>query len=136
MATQHEYRFLAIVPAASIAQFNTWLRNNIDPAGGDWLVANLSATGLAPATHGWFSAALTPAQMKQVALRLCTLASVTPPADWDTMTRAQRKAWLIGARAAINTAIGVWIQPSDNDGDWDNPAAALAAKGLQVIAPV
>jgi hypothetical protein len=134
MATTHEYRFLAIVPVASIGSFNTWLRNNIDPTGGDWLVANLSATGAAPATHGWFSAALTPAQMKQVALRLCQLASVTPPADWDTMTGAQRRAWLVGARAAINTTIGVWIQPSDNGGSWDSPALALAAKGLQTIA--
>jgi hypothetical protein len=130
MPTQHLYRVLAVVPAARVAALNSWLKANLDAGGGDWLTPSLSATGDAPFTHAWFSAALTAAEFKLVMQRLCTLASVTPPADWDQLTRAERKAWLLSQRPAINAATGVYVQAMDGDGVWDLPGDALAAKGL------
>jgi hypothetical protein len=129
--TQHPYRFTAIVPAALVAGFNTWIRNNLDATGGDWLTVSVSMTGSMPYTHALFSAALTVAEIKKVMQRLCNLASIAPPVNWDSMSRAERKAWLISQRSAINLAIGVYIQVSDNDGSWDNPFAALVAKSLR-----
>jgi len=131
MPTQHLHRVILIVPATTIATFNTWVRNNLDPSGGDWITANLSATGSAPFTHGWCCAALTVPQLKKLAQRLCTFAGLTLPGDWDTLTKQQQKQWFADQRPAIFAATGIRVQSADNDGAWDDPAAALTAMGLQ-----
>ena len=126
---------LAVVPVARVVAFNSWLKTNIDPGGGDWLTPSLSATGTAPATFAWFSAALTPAQLKLLMIRLCALSGIVQPAGRDGWTRQQRKQWLLDQRAAIRTATGIWVAPQDNDGQWDNPQDALTFLGLQAIRP-
>ena len=134
--TNYIFRCLIVCPAANRAAFNTWILNNLDPTGGDWFVASLSAAGNVgdTPTHYWCNAALTAAEFKKLMQRLCTLASITAPADWDTMTRQEKKRWLLGQRAAIRTATGIRVLPMDNDGVWDSPQDELAAAGLNVIA--
>jgi hypothetical protein len=131
--TQHQFRLLLIVPEARRAAFNAWVKANLDPAGGDWVRSTLSATGSAPATHGWCSAAMTAAEFKAAVQRLCALASITPDPAWDSMTRSQKRDWLVGQRQAIDAATGIYLQAVDNDGSWGDAQAALKAKGLKPI---
>ena len=131
MPTLHQYRLYAIVPAARVATVNTWVRNNLDPTGGNWLSLNLSADGTAPYTHAHFSAALAVPEIKLILTALAAQAGRTLPADWDARTRAQRKAWLVSARNAIDSNSGIYLTLSDNDGEWEAPEMALAHKGLQ-----
>ena len=67
--------------------------------------------------------------------RLCNMADIPSPANWDDMSRQQKKQWMFDQRQEIRQQTGVWIVPSDNDGVWDNPADVFAAVGLQVIRP-
>jgi hypothetical protein len=131
--TLHLHRILCLAAAARIAALNTWLKNNIDPAGGDWVAARLSATGTPPATHGWFCAGLTSAQGAAVLNRWYALASMTPP-NWGSLTRAQVRSRIATDRAALRAATQINVFHADNDGAWDSPEAALAATGLQRVA--
>lgn len=131
MTTQHLYRLHAIVPAARVAAVNTWIRNHLNPEGGDWLTLNLSATGEPPYTHAEFSAALTVSEIKLILSQIATIAGRSLPADWDTRTRAQRRAWLASARALIDAGSGIYLTLSDNDGAWDRVEDAREHKGLQ-----
>lgn len=134
--TDRQFRFAAIVPNALINGMNNWVRNNIDPSGGNWLISKLSATGNAPATHGWFSAGLTVQEIKKMTSRLCVLAGISLPSNWDDMNKQQKMNWLVSQRNTINTNIGVYFQASNNDGVWDKSRLMLQAKGLQVITGV
>ena len=93
----------------------------------------LSASGTAPATHSWFNAAFTNSELKLLMQRLCVLSGIAAPATWDTMTRQQKKQWLLGQRGEIRTTIGIGILAMDNDGAWDDPTQELAAAGLQAV---
>lgn len=130
MATQHIYRLIFLIPANARNATLVWWRANIDPAETFGAGLNVGGGGGA-ATHYWLCAALTAAELKRIALRLCTLSGITPPADWDTMNRGQRKQWLLGQRPAIRTATGIRIRLSDNDGVWDAPDEELAQAGLK-----
>ena len=132
MVTQHLHRVLVITAASRIAALNTWVHNNLDPTGGDWLVAGLSPTGVAPATHGWCCAGLTNAQGKLVLDRWYAVAGMTPPA-WATMTRAQIRSRLVTDRAALTSASQIVMWHCDNDGDWDDFPTILSNLGLVVI---
>lgn len=125
-------RIICICTDARKAALNTYIHNNIDTNGGDWLTNRLSATGNAPATHWWFCAALTNAQAILALNRWYIVASMTPP-DWSTMTRAQIRAQIATDRAALIAASGIGMWHADNDGVWDDPVAVLAARGLKVI---
>jgi hypothetical protein len=133
MTTAFLHRLLVIVPAARCAALNAFIKGGINPSGGDWFAANLSASGTAPATHAWASFAVTDAQGKILLGRLAQQAGLTQPASWDSFTRAQKRQWVLDQRAAVRTAIGVWLVPDNNDGAWSDPAAALAVLGLQLI---
>ena len=131
MPTLHQYRLHAIIPAARVAAVNTWIKANLNPEGGDWLTPSLSATGNAPYTYAHCSAALTVPEIKLILTALAAQAGRTLPADWDSRTRAQRKAWLVSARNAIDSNSGIYLTLSDNDGEWDRVETALSRKGLQ-----
>lgn len=137
MPTQHIHRLLLVVPAARCAGLNAWVRANLDITGGDWFTPSLSATGAAPTTHAWASFALTDSQGKKLLMRLAQQSGLTQPANWDTMTRAQKKSWLISNRATVKSGIGVYIEPGENDvaGGWPDPQAVLTACGLKVVRP-
>lgn len=130
MATQHHYRVLLVVPAGRASAFNQWVKANLDPAGGDWITARLSASGEAPFTHGWCSAALTAPEFKLLMERLCAITSITPPADWDERAAGSRIQWLKEQRVPIFTGVGIHIQVMRNDEAWDDPSDALAAVTL------
>lgn len=132
--TNFLHRVLILCPAARQAAFNTWANANLDPAGGSWFTVGLSATGNIPATFYACNAALTAPQLKLLMQRLCTLASITPPAGWDGLTRTQQKQWLIDQRSAIFNATGIRIRVADNDGTWDDPQGELTQDGLLAIA--
>jgi hypothetical protein len=53
------------------------------------------------------------------------------PADADSYTPAQKKAWLINKRNAIYTAIGVYCRANVGGEAWDSADAALNALTLQ-----
>ena len=131
MTTRHLHRLHIICPLARVAAVNSWLKANLDPEGEDWLTPNLSATGDPPYTHAECSAALTNAEIKLLLGEIARIASRSLPADWDTRTRAQKKAWLATARDTLNTGSGIYLNLSDNDGAWDDAAVARATKGVQ-----
>lgn len=131
MATQQIYRIHAIVPTALCAGLNADIKANIDPTGGDWLIPSLSATGDPPYTHAHCSAALTAPQLKKMAGKLLSLASIPLVADFDTKTKAQKLAWLLSQRTAVDAAIGISVNPMGNDGVWSNPQVSLDQKGLK-----
>lgn len=133
MATQHMVRLMALVPAARQNAINTWIHNNLDPNGGNWLTAGLSATSNAPATHYIFNAALTVPQFTQIANQLLTLASISLPADWNTRNITQKFSWFQSQYAGIRSATGIRLRVFRNDGAWDNPQDELTAAGLKPI---
>lgn len=136
MATQHIHRLALICPVARQAAFNAWVHSSgLDSSGGPWLTVGLSPTGNTPATHFVCNAALTNQELRLVMVRLCQLASIAQPASWDTMSRQQRKQWLLDQRTPIRTATGIGILPFDNDGQWDSVEDVLVALGLKVITP-
>lgn len=131
MTTLHLHRFTCIVPAARVNALNSWIANNLDSTGSNWLVLRLDTVNGDMMTHAWFSAAFTNGEFKKVAMRLCNLANIDLPANWDSLTRNQKKAWLISQRATIRTNTGIYFQSSDGDGVWDSPDDALSATNLQ-----
>jgi hypothetical protein len=134
--TAYVHRILLIVPAAKVAAVVAWFQANIGagavPAA---LGPGLSATGTAPATFAWMSGSYTDAECKAILAKLCQLAAVTPPTNlqWNGWAQSEKVAWLASVRAAILAGYGAWVTLCDNAGAWDDPAAALAATGLQVI---
>jgi hypothetical protein len=64
-------------------------------------------------------------------VRLCQVSGITQPAQWDTRNRAQKRQWLLSNRAAIRTAIGVWIGHTDNDQAWERFDDHLETMGLK-----
>lgn len=130
MPTQHVHRLYVIIPAARCNAVNAWIKANLNPEGGDWFTPCLSADGNAPHTHAHCDAALTDAELKLLLRRLVQIASLDLPANWDTRTRAQKKAWFATQRDAVNTNVGIYIEFGDNDGSWPDAAAAMAAKGV------
>ena len=142
MATQHIFRLLVAAPVARHAAFNARIAATIDsPPAGPWLSGNLSATGLAPATWGWCSAALTVSDLQSLVGWMYTQAGGTPPsgATWNGWSRAQKKAWVQDtALPLIRDQFNVRIRIAENDGDWISdysPAELLSDAGMQVIAP-
>jgi hypothetical protein len=138
MPTQYQHRLILIVPVAKVATVVTWFQANIGansvPAD---LGPGLNATGLAadPVTHNWSDGSYTDAECKAILAKLCQLAGVTPPtnAQWSGWTGVQKRSWLGSVRAAILSGYGVYVTLADNSDVWDDPAAALAALGLQTI---
>lgn len=118
MPTQHLHRLTIIVPAARCAALNAWIKANVDTTGGDWFTPSLSATGNEPATHAACGVALTEAEGKKLLGRLAAASGISQPANWDTMTRQQKKQWLMDQKAAIRSAIGVLVVGMENGGEW------------------
>jgi hypothetical protein len=131
--TNHTVRVLALVPAARQAAVNTWVKNNLDPAGANWLNVGLNATGSGAPTHYIFNAALTVPQFKLLATQLLSMASLTLPANWDTLTLTEKFTWFRAQFTAIRTATGVRLRVFNNDLVWDNPQDELTAAGLKMI---
>lgn len=138
MSTQWLNRLLIAIPAAQKDTFNLFWANNIDTdgAGDKTFTVGLNATGLATDAVTYYVAntALTNAQLRKIIVRLCGLAGVTVPADWDTYTRAQKRAWLAANWPTIRTKTGVRAMVlDDNDGAWSDYAASLTAASLKPI---
>jgi hypothetical protein len=133
MPTDRIHRFVLVVPQARVGSFNTWIKTNIDPAGGDWLIVPLSPGGQAPATHAWAGFSATDDQARKLIIRLCQMANIAQPAGWDTMSRKQKIQWVASQRGAIYAALGVWIEPADNECDWPDPQAILLGVGLLLV---
>lgn len=135
--TQFLYRVLFAIGASRRATFNAYWDANIDTAGAgaQTFSVGLSPTGAAPATHWGACSAFNSADFKKVMQRLCSLSSITPPANWDALTRIERRDWLRSKIPAIRAAIGVALLVDDQDGRWDDYDAALAGLGLRPVRP-
>lgn len=131
--TNHFVRLLALVPAARQNAVNNWIRSNLDATGANWLTNGLSASGNAPATFYIFNAALTVNQFRLIGAQLLQMASLSLPANWDTLTLAQKFTWFRSQFATIRAATGIRLRVFNNDLEWDNPEDELAAAGLKVI---
>lgn len=136
MATQHLVRMLALVPTARQNAVNTWIRNNLDPTGANWLNGlGYSTTGNAPATFYAFNAALTVPQFKAIGAQLLQMSSLSLPADWDAKTLDEQFTWCRARIPTIRAQTGIRLRVFANDGKWDNPDDELAAAGLFPITP-
>lgn len=130
--TNFSERIVIILPVARVASFSVFWKNNIDPNDDCTTWPALNATGDdAAATHVWCCTSLTLVEIRKLMVRLCLASGITQPAAWDSWTRAQKRQWLLSNRAAIRTAIGVWIGRSDNDGTWEKFDDHLATMGLK-----
>lgn len=136
MATTYLHRLHVIIPAARCAAVNAWCKANLNPEGGDWFTPSLSADGNEPYTHAECSVALTNSELKLLLAQLLSMASASLPANWDSRTRAQKKAWLLAARDAFDVQTGIYLTPSDNDGVWEEPEEARTHKGVQTASSI
>jgi len=143
MDTSYIRRVFFIIRQSQRASFNTWWAANIDTggAGDQTFSVPLSATGNLPATHWGACGAFTDSQFKQIVQLLITLTnnvptgSITLPANWDTMTQAEKRDWLRSQIPTIRSVLGVTILADDNDGVWDDYEAEIARRGLVKIQP-
>jgi hypothetical protein len=129
-------RLIIIAPLNRVTPVVTWLQANIRPnCVPDDLGPGLSATGIAPVTHRWCNSAFTDQECKEILIRLCQLASVSPPTNnqWNNWTKLEKRTWLASVRAAIFAGFGVWVTLADNEGQWDSPSELLTARGLQPV---
>lgn len=134
--TQHTHRLLMLIPASRQANVQSWWSQNIDPAdGGTTWTVGLSPDGLAPATFYWISAALRPAEMREVLSKLCELASITVPPDLGSYSREQIVNWLQDNMPAVQAATGIRVRRDDNETAWSDPVAEAAAAGLLPVQP-
>lgn len=139
MPSRNEYRLNLIAPRTNVPvpqadknSLNNWITNNIDVGGGDWLTVNLSATGSNPFTHCGCSGILSEWAMRKLMRRLLNLANITPPADFDTYNRRQKRAYFRGQAAAMKAAISVVLTITDSNDTTDSGFdALLAQEGLQ-----
>jgi len=132
-STQHIRRLYLICPEARVAAFNTWAASNLqEPGTGNWLSVGLNPTGdtALPVTHRHFCAALTEEDLKRILIRLCVLAALTQPSNWDSLSAVQKAQWIADNRPLIKAVTGVWFSVSANDGNWDNFNAIRIAEGL------
>lgn len=135
--TTHPFRFLALIPVALADTYNGWLLANIDPAGGDRTFTaglNVSGNPVDPVTHRVSCIALTEAQLKTTLETLCPQAGLALPANWDTMHRSEQRDWTQARAAAIEAATGLaTLAIENNEEEWSDFAAAIAAAGLKPI---
>lgn len=135
--TQHQHRLIILCPVgAKLTAVVNWFVANI---GANSVPSNLgpglSASGSGSATHRWCNGSFTDAECKAILVKLCQLASVTPPtnAEWNSWTGAQKRTWLAGVRNTVWTNYGIWIAFADNIGSWDNPQSEAQSRGLVAI---
>lgn len=122
----------ATVPQADKNSLNNWIKANVDLGGGDWLEITLSATGNNPYTHAGCSAMVTERDFRRITRRLLNLSNITPPDDYDTYSRREKRTWLISQAAAIKAATGVVLTVAvANDSGDPGFNALLAQEGLQ-----
>jgi hypothetical protein len=136
MPTNYLVRILLLAPSARQNAINTWVRNNLDAAGANWLSVGLNATGSGAATFYWFNAALTVPNFRLIAAQLLQMSSIALPGNFDSMTLAEKFTWFRSQFAAIRTATGIRLRVYNNDGVWDNPQDELTASGLKAIDPL
>lgn len=137
MPTNFIARILWAIPAANQAAYNNWVQANLDPDGGDrTFTVGLSPTGTAPATFYVSCGAYTLAELKKIVQRLCQLAGISVPANYDDMTRAEKRVWFRSQIPTIKAQTGIRaLLLDDNDGDWSDYQAQIAAAGLKTIQP-
>lgn len=113
-----------------------WYASVIDPSdnGSSW--PTLNATGLMsdPETARWSNGAFTEPQARQIIVRVCNLAGVTPPtlAVWNGWNKAQKYAWLSTTRQQLYQQSGIWLDLADNQEKWDSPQVVLDQLNLKV----
>lgn len=136
------HRLLVICPVgAKATALNAWIAANLTPLRNwftmsNWLSAGISATGSAPATHLWFTVGLDDDDCIAVLVKLCQLASITPPTlpTWRSWTHPQKIAWLQSVQAGVLSGWGLYVNLYDNL-NWSKFDADLAAMNLLRIGP-
>lgn len=132
--TTRIHRLVVFITALRQVDFNTWWSQNIDTEGAGHRTFTVPLNGSGdntPPTHYWCSTSLTSQQLRRVLARLCNLANIEFPVNWNALTRTEQLQWLATQRPAIRAAIGVWIVRSDNDGIWEDPEQALATMAVK-----
>lgn len=134
MATRYRYKVLVIVPQAEAANFRAFVRDNIDPVNFDkWLVMTLSATGEAPATHGWTCFHATEEQAAKWRAHFAAKANTTAPANFTQLSRGQQRAWQAQMKAGFLSQ-GIFLDVVYHaEKERHNTNAALQAMGLQRV---
>ncbi len=134
--TNHAHRLILVVPEAKVAAIVAWFQANIGvnsvPAN---LGPGLSPSGAAPATYHWCCGSWTEPECREILKRFAQLAGVTllTNTQWTASTGAQKRTWLASVRNSIWLTYGVWIMMADNQSQWDDVTAVLAARGLKTI---
>ena len=128
-------RLIIACRAADSGALNTWWRNNVDRDGGDVFDVPLQLTTDPPGTVRayWAGVSLYPDQAKTIAQKLAQMSAISFPADWDSLTLAQRKAWFVANKAALLSAGKVRIRFCGIDETWDDPEALLAEAGYRRV---
>lgn len=135
MPTLFVHRLIVVCPASRYGTLGTWWKANMDPADdvSGWPKLNPSGLSTDAETHRWCSTALNEAQLRLIIVRVCNLAGVAVPTatQWNSWTRAEKRAWLASTRNQLYTNTGIWLDLSDGDGAWNEPESVLTALGLK-----
>ena len=129
--TDYLFRVLLIVPSDRKAGLEAFIAAEFHNA--EWLVAELSASGTAPATHYMTCFACTLADTSRWANRLATDGGVPLPPEFQYYNADQRIAFISAARATLKENTGVSVYVCRNDQQWFNVSEILEDEQLVVI---
>jgi hypothetical protein len=128
----YTYKILLIYPEAEIAGVRAFIEEYIDPGQSEnWIDLALSATGTAPATHGWCCFHATIPQANLWLTRFASRLGGAVPEGFTDLPRESQLAWVAGASAALFGASGIYFN-AVFEGNPD-PEAALTTTGLQRV---
>lgn len=131
--SRYSYKILLIYPEAEIAGVRSFIEQYIDPGQSEhWIDLALSATGEAPATHGW---CCFPATVEHANLWLDRFADRlggSVPEGFTDLPREAQLAWVAGARGVLWSVSGIYFD-AVFAGSTIDIEGALAATGLERV---
>jgi hypothetical protein len=131
--TNFTQRLLVAIPVEQADAYNAFVKDNLDPTGGDWFRVPLNTTGNAddPPTHFWACFAATDDQASQFLDFMSDSAGLKP------VTGPGKNLGLASRVSSIAQQLqdsqGITVVQSDNQGDWISPADAVKPLGLMPV---
>jgi hypothetical protein len=132
------FKILVVYPASRYVAERAFINSEIDAGNSaNWINECLSATGSAPATHGWACFHADAAQMVKWCNRMSSLSVFALLVNFANRTKAEQIAWVDNMNPSLITEAGSYMKMvSNEDGEAITAAmktAALTALGLQYI---
>lgn len=131
--SEYIYKVLLVYPEADIPGVRAFIDEFIDPGQGEnWINLSLSASGQAPATHGWCCFHATKEHAELWLARFANRLGAPAPVGLTDLPPADQLAWISQAKVALLQASGIYFDVAFG-GESPSPDAALQALSLQRI---